>query len=407
MLTIDNVLLPNLERVNLSHPYKESIQISGDKLLALPGLIDTHVHFRVPGHSEKEDWMHGGRAAICGGMTTVFDMPNNVPPTNTLARLLNKKKLIEQQLARAKLPLHYYLYFSVNYHHLEDLPQIKKHVIALKVFLGSNRFPLEMNEESILHTVYSLAKNHGFIIALHTENKELMLKNRSQLASADDYAYHSKILTPEVSAQAIEFAIQLCELYQVPTYLLHVSSQMDIALIREAKIQGLPIYAETCPQYLFFSDEDYERLKGRGKLNPPLRTKEDVAALWSALEDGTIDVLSSNHAPHLLGLKGKSLSECPSGVPGVETILPLMITAWLNKKITLDKIIQLMHTNPKTIFKLPSNEDLVLVNIKDYRVLQDKDVHSKCAWTPYQGMNLTGFPEYVFVKGQLIDCRKI
>ena len=407
MITIENVLLPSLERKTFFHPYSEDIHIDGRKYLLLPGLIDAHVHFRVPGLTVKEDWVHGARAALRGGITTVLDMPNTRPPTNTLNRLLDKKFIIDKQLHRAKLPLQYGLYYGISHHHLDELPKVRKYVVGLKVFLGSHRHPLVIHDESILHTIYTLAKTYGFVIALHAENSLMTIKNRNQYRHLSDYSNQSKIYPPEVAAQAIEFAIQMCELYEVPTYLLHLSSELDIQLLKIAKAKQLPIYGETCPQYLFFSENDYAHLKGRGKLNPPLRTPKDVACMWEAINDGTIDVLASDHAPHELSLKEKEFQDCPTGVPGVETLLPLMITAWKDNKITLQRLVEMLSTNPQRIFHLPLHDDFVLVNIEDYKKLKDKDIHSKCAWTPYAGMNLTGFPEYIYVRSQLRRCRNL
>lgn len=407
MITIENVLLPNLERKTFFHHYPEEIRIDGRKFLLLPGLVDAHVHFRIPGLSCKEDWIHGAKAALRGGISTVLDMPNNQPPTNTMHRLMDKKFLIDKQLHRAHLAINYGLYYGINHHHLEELAKIKNYIVALKVFLGSQRHPLVIHDESTLHSIYTLAKTYGLIIALHTENRLITQNNLNQFETTDDYSVQSKIYPPEVAAQAVEFAIQMCELYEVPTYLLHLSSQLDIELLKTAKAKHLPIYGETCPQYLFFSDRDYAVLKGRAKLNPPLRKEGDVKKMWEAVNDGTIDVLASDHAPHELSLKEKTFKACPTGVPGVETLLPLMITAWKENKITLERLVELLSTNPKKIFHLANNEDFVLVNIDDYRVLHDKDVHYKCKWTPYKGMRLTGFPEFIYVHGKLYNCNTI
>jgi dihydroorotase len=151
----------------------------------------------------------------------------------------------------------------------------------------------------------------------------------------------------------------------------------------------------------------YPALNGRAKMNPPLRTKADQSILWRALNEGVIDTIGSDHAPHKLGEKAQPLCKCPSGVPGIETTLPLMISAWKDGKVTLAKIVELLHTNPQQIFKLKSNDDLVLVDIVNYRTLSDEQMASKCQWTPFVGMKLTGFPRYVFTQNTLIECAKL
>ena len=241
---------------------------------------------------------------------------------------------------------------------------------------------------------------------MHTEDRKLV-NQRMQGINLNDYCNISKVYSPEIASRAIRMAIHMCALYEVPTYLLHVSSAMDVELIREAKQKGLPIYAETCPQYLFFDDTSYAYLQGRGKFNPPLRSKYDVDVLWNALRDGTIDVVSSDHVPQPELLKKLPLKDCPSGAPGVQTLLPLMLTAWYEGRISLDKVVDLMHYQPKKIFHLKENEDLVLVNIERFRILNDRDMSYKCPWTPFSGFRLTGFPEFIFIEGQWINCKKL
>jgi dihydroorotase len=406
MITIENVLLPNLSRVTIHHEYHKTIVVDGSQLLALPGMIDAHVHFRNPGYSELEDWKHAVKAALLGGVTTVLDMPNSQPPTNSKVRLEHKIALIQQQLAHAKLPLRFGLYFGVNHHHLDEIAHVRKQVVGIKVFMGSDKHPLVIHEESILHSIYALAKAHHLLIALHTEDRKLV-NERMQGMDMNDYASISKISSPEIAAKAVKVAIEMCEIYDVPTYLLHVSSALDIQLIKVAKGKGLPVFAETCPQYLFFDELAYNYLRGRGKFNPPLRKTEDINALWKALRDGTIDVVASDHVPQPELLKKLPLKDCPSGAPGVQTLLPLMLTAWHEGRISLDKVIDLMHSQPKKIFHLKDNEDLVLVNIERYRIVTDNDMKYKCGWTPFAGFRLTGFPEYVYLEGQWIDCKKL
>jgi dihydroorotase len=151
----------------------------------------------------------------------------------------------------------------------------------------------------------------------------------------------------------------------------------------------------------------YPALNGRGKMNPPLRNKLDQDILWSAMNNGIIDTIGSDHAPHLLGEKEQPLCKCPSGVPGIETTLPLLITAWRDGKIELNKIVELLHDNPQRIFNLAQNDDLVLVDIVNQQTLKDENMASKCKWTPFVGMELIGFPRYVYTNQRLIDCREI
>lgn len=403
MLVIENVLLPDLTRQTLTRPYSESIKINGRDLLALPGLIDPHVHFRVPGMEEKEDWQHAAHAALKGGMTTVFDMPNNKPAITTQARLQAKFATINAQLAEVDLPLRYKLFLGADKNNFQEIIKVKENIVALKVFMGASTGDLLMDDESSLHAIYALAKAHHLMIALHAEDELIIRKNAAQYAAETDFKYHSIIREPRAAIQAVDLVIQLTEMYQVPSYILHVSTRGELDLIKAAKARGLPIYAETCPHYLFLDDSMYGELQGRGKMNPPLRNKADQQYLWQALNTGLIDTIGSDHAPHQIAEKNQPLAKCPSGVPGIETTLPLMLTAWQADKISLSRVLELLHYNPRRIFNLAENDDLVLVDIKHYRELTDESTATKCKWTPFKGMKLTGFPHYIYMENRWIN----
>lgn len=407
MLTITNVLMPDETRQTITREYSEDLIIDGTDLLALPGLIDPHVHFRVPGMEDKEDWQHASVAALKGGITTVFDMPNTKPATTTQERLHSKFAIIDAQLAEANLPLRYELFFGADKNQFHEIVKVKDEIIGLKVFMGASTGDLLMDDESSLHAIYAVAKAHGLLIALHAEDELIIRNNMAKYAAETDFKYHSIIREPQAAVKAVELVIQLAEIYQVPSYILHVSTAGELELVSAAKARGTKVYVETCPHYLFLDESNYPRLNGRAKMNPPLRSKADQDILWQALNAGVIDTIGSDHAPHKLDEKAQPLCKCPSGVPGIETTLPLLISAWRDQKISLAKIVELMHVNPQRIFSLPANDDLVLVDIVNYRELSDAQMATKCQWTPFVGMNLTGFPRYVFTQQRLIDCRSL
>lgn len=407
MLTITNILMPDETRQTLTRAYTEDLTIDGTDLLALPGLIDPHVHFRVPGLEDKEDWQHASVAALKGGVTTVFDMPNTKPATTTQERLQNKFAIIDGQLAEVGLSLRYKLFFGADKNQFHEIVKVKADIAGIKVFMGASTGDLLMDDESSLHAVYALAKAHGLLIALHAEDELIIRNNAAKYADQTDFKYHSIIREPQAAVKAVQLVIELAELYQVPSYILHVSTQGELDLVKAAKARGVMVYIETCPHYLFLDDSQYSNLNGRGKMNPPLRSKIDQDVLWQALNEGVIDTIGSDHAPHQLNEKEQPLCKCPSGVPGIETTLPLLITAWRENKLSLAKLVALTHDNPQQIFNLPANDDLVLVDIVNYRELNDAQMASKCHWTPFVGMNLTGFPRYVFTQQRLIDCRSL
>ncbi len=407
MLKITNVLLSDGTRATVERNLAEDIIIDGTDLLAIPGLIDPHVHFRVPGLEDKEDWQHASVAALKGGYTTVFDMPNTKPATTTKERLENKFNIINQQLSEINIPLRYELFFGADKNQFHEIVKVKDDIIGLKVFMGASTGDLLMDDESSLHAIYALAKAHNLIIALHAEDELIIRENAQKYAAETDFKYHSIIRAPEAAVKAVDLVIKLTEIYGVTSYILHVSTAHELELVRSAKARGLPIYVETCPHYLFLDESMYPQLNGRGKMNPPLRNKHDQEILWEAINDGTIDTIGSDHAPHKLHEKEQPLCKCPSGVPGIETTLPLLISAWKNGKLSLEKLVALTHYNPQKIFNLAINDDLVLVDVTNTRELKDEQMATKCKWTPFVGMTLTGFPRYVYLQNRLFDCTKI
>jgi dihydroorotase len=407
MTIITNVLTTDNKRQDIQFMDANNIVIDGSKLLALPGLIDPHVHFRVPGMEYKEDWISGAKAAFKGGYTTVFDMPNTKPATVTKARLIDKMALIDNQIKSSNLNLRYKLFFGADKNNFQEIVKVRDQVVGIKIFMGASTGDLLMDDESSLHAIYALAKAFNLIIALHAEDELIIKQNSQKYSNEIDFKYHSMIRSKDAAIKAVSLVIDLVKIYQVRSYILHLSTKEELDLIRQAKLSDLPIYAETCPHYLFLDDSFYQSLQGRAKMNPPLRNKLDQEYLWQAVNDGTIDIIASDHAPHTVDEKNEPLCKCPSGVPGIETTLPLMLTAYRNDKISLKKIEHLLSLNPQKIFNLTANDDLVLANIEDYRKLKNEDLCTKTKWSPFSGMDLTGYPEYIYTSGTLIDLATI
>ncbi|MFN8769950.1 MAG: dihydroorotase [Neisseriaceae bacterium] len=384
---------------NLSDGLNEVID--GSELLVVPGLIDPHVHFRVPGMEHKEDWITGSKAAFYGGYTTVFDMPNTKPATNTLERLNNKVELINSQINQSGFPLNYKLFFGADKNNFHHIHQVKDKIAGIKVFMGSSTGDLLVDDESSLHAIYALAAKFNLIVALHAEDELIIRENSNKFLNETDFKYHSVIRSPLAAQTAVKLVIQLSEIYNVTSYVLHVSTIGEIDLIQDAKSRGIKVFAETCPHYLFFDDTMYDKLQGRVKMNPPVRSTKDREYLWQAVNNGLIDTIASDHAPHTLVEKDAVLCKCPSGIPGIETTIPLLITAYKEGKLTLDRIIELAYLNPKKIFSLPENDNLVFLNIKKFKLIEDKNLYTKVKWSPYTGMNLTGFPQYIYANNTL------
>jgi dihydroorotase len=379
-------------------------QINGQGLTIFPGLIDPHVHFRTPGMEHKEDWRTAARAALQGGYTTVFDMPNTIPPTVTAELLAEKKALIDAQLAEAGVPLRYELFFGADKNHLSEIHRIRDGVVGIKVFMGCSTGNLVIDDDESLHAVFAIAASQNLIVAVHAEDEEMIKSRKREFAdSARQYCDHSRIRDVDVAARAVEKAIALAEIYSARLYLLHTSSKDEIALVRRAKKAGLPVFAETTPHHLFLNETAYASLHGKAVVNPPLRTEENRQALWDAVRDGTIDTIGSDHAPHQLSEKELPYGQCPSGMPGIETTLPLLLTAYHDGLISLERIVSLTHDRPRDIFGLSPNEDKVLVDLNALKTVNEKELKTKCGWSSFAGMALRGWPKYVILRDRFFE----
>jgi len=397
MITISQARTIEGELTTLEIPSQVTETLDATGLTVFPGLIDPHVHFRIPGQAYKEDWITGAQASLRGGYTTVLDMPNNVPACITPARLADKISQIESQLKTAGIPLHYGLYFGADRHHFQHLHEVRDQVVGVKVFMGSSTGDLLMDDESSLHAIFALCAKLNLLVAVHAEDECEIQAQRAHFAGTTDVSCHSKIRSPKAAEKAVKFAIDLVRLYGTRLYILHVSTQGELAQIQKAKQEGLPVFAEVCPHHLFLSEADYATLGTRGQMNPPLRTLEDQAALFQAIAAGVIDTIGSDHAPHTMAEKDLPYGQAPSGVPGIETTLPLLLTAYHQGKITLANIIRLTHSGPRALFQLPHYPDVVLVDLPAERTVHAEHLKTKCGWSPFTGKVLKGWPEYVIL----------
>lgn len=378
----------------------ETINAKG--LTILPAVIDPHVHFRTPGMEYKEDWRTGAKAAIRGGCTMVFDMPNTKPPTFTETLLKEKKALINSQLMDVNIPLRYELFFGADKEHLDEIPKIKNDVIGIKVFMGCSTGNLVIDDDESLHAVFSIAAREDMLVAVHAEDEHLLRERKEKYSGIMDYHAHSKLRDIEVATTAVEKAISLSREYGTSLYILHVSSAEEIRLIEAAKKEKLSVFAETTPHHLFLDTSAYDSLGGKAVVNPPLRAAANREVLFAAIKSGIIDTIGSDHAPHTLDEKSKKYGECPSGMPGIEFMLPLLLNAYNEKKLSLDEIISLTSNRACDIFQINSHEDLVLVDLN--KTMEITKTESKCGWSPYMGMTLTGWPVYTIMKNRVFVC---
>ncbi len=405
MIAIKDIFTVDGKVIDYSLESDEEVTIDGKGLTLLPAMIDSHVHFRTPGLEHKENWESAAKAAIYGGITTVFDMPNTLPPTITLKLLEEKEKLIEEQLKKVGIPLRFGLYLGADKSHFDQILACKDKAIGLKIFMGSSTGNLVMDDDDSLHAAFSLAASRDILVAVHAEDEAMIHERKSLFLNRTDPLTHSELRNDEVAAKAVEKAIQLSRLYNTRLHVLHVSTKRELELIGQAKKEGVRITCETTPHHLLLTTSDYAKFGTKVLVNPPLRSKEDSDALWAAIQEGVIDTIGSDHAPHTLKEKALPYGKAPSGVPGVETMLPLLLNACNQGKITLKQIIQLLRVKVQEIYRLQTNDDLVLVDMNKKAVIQDHLLKTKCGWSPYSGREIQGWPIYTILKGKIYDLR--
>lgn len=374
------------------------------RLTILPALIDPHVHFRVPGADHKEDWRTAAQAAIAGGVTRVFDMPNNQPPCVSVEALLEKKALIDSQLAEAGIPLRYNLYFGADKDHLDDIGKVAGSVIGLKIYMGHSTGGLVVDDQATLERAFQIAAQHNMLVAVHAEDEETIKKNKELHKGSNEPSTHSIVRSPEAASMAVRRAIELAIKYNAQLVICHVSTKGELELIAQAKKNGHLVYAEISPHHLFLCDEDYNTLGNLSLVNPPLRTRSDQEAMWQAIHDGTVDFFGSDHAPHTLEEKSQPYGQSPSGFPGVEMMLPLLLNAHHEGRLSLEEIVKLTRINIEQIFSIERNWDVVLVDLDIEKEVKVSGLKTKCGWSPYVGKTLVGWPQFTILKGRVYPC---
>ncbi len=332
--------------------------------LKLPGLIDVHTHLRVPGGEHKEDFASGTAAALAGGFTQVLAMPNTAPPLTTPAVFREAR---HQALATSRCDVG--LFAGASRGDLRHLPALAEKAVALKIYLNDTFGPLRVDDLPTLQTCFR-AWPRTKLIAMHAER------------------------------QSVAVGLGLAAAYDRPVHFCHVSRREEIELIADARHSGLPVTCEVTPHHLFLSQADLPRLGPRGDMRPILGTPDDVAALWNHLET-TVDCLATDHAPHTLDEKRST--NPPPGVPGLQTALPLMLTAVAEARLSLPRLIELMAGNPRRIFGLPEQPDTwVEVDPEATDTIGDNDQLSKCGWTPFAGRPVTGRVLRVVLRGRVV-----
>ncbi|HAZ28877.1 MAG TPA: dihydroorotase [Candidatus Magasanikbacteria bacterium] len=368
------------------------------RFVTIPALIDPHVHFRTPGFEHKEDWGTAGHAALMGGVTMVFDMPNTTPATTTLELVQQKKSIINQTLEKYKRTLRYHVYLGASTDNIQEISRAKKEIVGVKLFMGASTGSLLVDDENNQAEIFQECARLKIPLAVHAEDEATLQKAKTAFTGAPTIFNHGTLRPRDAAIVATERAIRMAEKYGTTLYVLHVSTKEEIELVRSAKKQGIAVYAEVTPHHLFLTEDDLHNLGNLGKMNPPLRTGADQTALWAGIHDGTVDTIGTDHAPHTLEEKALPYTEAPSGVPGIETYLALLLDAHNKRQISLEQITRLCRTNIQKIFKILDNNDTVTIDVDAVKTIRNEDMTTKCTWSPFAGTTLKGWPIITQIK---------
>jgi dihydroorotase len=377
----------------------ENIAIDALGLTLLPGIIDPQVHFREPGLEHKEDLHTASRACARGGVTSFLEMPNTRPLTTTQAALDDKL-----QRAAAKSLVNYGFFIGATPENLPDLLAAQP-TCGIKIFMGSAHGALLVSREAELEPIFARGRR---LIAVHAEDQARIKERRKLFAGISNPEVHSQIQDETAALNATKLALKLSKKYQRRLHILHLSTGVEAELLRQDKPSW--VTAEVTPQHLLMNTGAYAKIGTLAQMNPPLRPPENNEILWQALLDGVIDFIATDHAPHTLEEKAQPYPNSPSGMPGVETALPLMLTQAMQGRCRLDQVVRWMSTAVAEAYCIPNkgailpgyDADLVLVDLQTYRPVLREELQTKCGWSPFEGWNLTGWPAITIVGGQVV-----
>ena len=369
--------------------------------IVLPGIIDTQVHFREPGSTDAEDLESGSRAAVLGGVTSLFEMPNTNPPTANLVEF--EKKL---QAAKNRMHSNYAFYFGATPTNTDQLAKLKnvEGCCGVKLFAGSSTGNLLVDKEADIEKVISSSDR---VVSIHSEDEEI-INLRKKFIKKGDVHSHPEWRNVECAISSTRRMVKIAERFNKKIHILHVTTKEEVDFLSMHKKN---VTFETTPQHLtMYAPDCYEKLGTYAQMNPPLRGKEHYDRLWTAIKNNIVDVLGSDHAPHLKINKDKEYPNTPSGMPGVQTIFPVMIDHVNNGKLTLNQLINLMCENPCRIFGIKNkgyikegyDADLTIVNMNKEVTIKNDMIASKCGWTPFHNHKVKGFPVGTIINGILV-----
>lgn len=373
-------------------------------LHVMPGGIDTQVHFREPGLEHKEDLESGTRAAIWGGITSILEMPNTNPNTDSEAHLNDKLNR-----AKGRAWSNYGFFVGATTENIESLGQFENlpGTPGIKIFMGSSTGSLLVGDDENLRKVLQKGRKRT---PIHAEDEPRNRDRKSLISNHPHAREHPFLRDAESAILATRRILALSKETGRPIHILHISTADEVGIITEAKGQGVDVTMEVTPQHLFFSAPDcYDRLGSLAQMNPPIRSKEHTAGIWRGLEAGAFAVFGSDHAPHTLEEKSQPYPQSPSGMPGVQTMLSVLLTFVNQGRLSFRTVVRMLCENPAKLYGIKGkgrlevgyDADIAVVDLLKSRKVDKSILQSKCGWSPYGGEILTGWTELVYVNGVL------
>ena len=384
----------NLENENSNEIY------DAENLIVLPGCLDTQVHFREPGSTDAEDLNSGSRAAIVGGITGVFEMPNTNPPTSNKKEFQNKLNL-----AKNRMYCNYAFYFGATPENQEELADLKslEGCCGVKLFAGSSTGNLLVHKEEDIEKVFASTSK---IVSVHSEDEEI-LNQRKKLREKGNVLTHPIWRNEESAISSTRRIVKIALRLNKKAHILHVTTKEEVDFLSQNKGN---ITFEITPQHLTLtSPECYEKLGTFAQMNPPIRDKSHYDRLWYAVRNNYNDTIGSDHAPHLKENKLKDYPETPSGMPGVQTLMPVMLNHINEGRLKLEQLIKLLCENPVKIFGIKNkgyikkdyDADFTIIDMNKVIEIKNEKIESKCGWSPFNGHKFKGTPVATIVNGKI------
>lgn len=378
----------------------ETLDLSG--LHLLPGVIDSQVHFREPGHEHKEDLSTGTAAAVLGGVTAIFDMPNTHPATTTAEALADK-----MARANGRAFCDYAFYIGASAENAEQLHELEKlpGCAGVKIFMGSSTGDLLVEDDEDLARILA---NGTRRVAVHCEDEARLRERRSIAEEAGTPHAHPEWRDVETAFRATERLIRVAQAARRRVHVLHVTSREELQLLAAHKDLAT---VEVTPQHLTLrAPACYDALGTLAQMNPPIRSGRHQEALWMALRGGVVDVLGSDHAPHTRQEKAKPYPASPSGMPGVQTLLPVMLQQVHEGRLSLQRLVDLTSAGPARVFGIAGkgriavgyDADFSVVDLGESRTINEYWIASRCGWSPFEGMKVQGWPVATVIRGRIV-----